>query len=285
MSTDNTNDPRDPQQPADDTTPPAYQPPSYEAPADQDAAPDYQAPGYQPPSYQPPTPTQATGGYQAPGAAYQPPAAASGYQPPTQATGGYQAPGYQPPAQPAGGYQAPGAAYQAPQQGQPPLAQPYNQQAPQPYPGTAYPPVAPASGSLALWPTRALGGLIDYVAPGLVISLLQTPFQGSVNVATGTTTPASPVYYLLSLVLLAFVVYNSGYKQGLTGKSFGKQINKTRLVSEATGQPLGVGVAIGRYFLHIIDTFICFIGWLFPLWDPKRQTIADKLVKSVVVHD
>lgn len=256
MSTDNTNDPRDPQQPADDTTPPAYQPPSYDAPADQDAAPGYQAAGYQPPSYQPP-------------------AAASGYQPPAQATGGYQAPGYP----------APGAAYQAPQQGQPPLAQPYNQQAPQPYPGTAYPPVAPASGSLALWPTRALGGLIDYVAPGLVISLLQTPFQGSVNLATGTTTPASPIYYLLSLVLLAFVVYNSGYKQGLTGKSFGKQINKTRLVSEATGQPLGVGVAIGRYFLHIIDTFICFIGWLFPLWDPKRQTIADKLVKSVVVHD
>jgi hypothetical protein len=35
----------------------------------------------------------------------------------------------------------------------------------------------------------------------------------------------------------------------------------------------------------MIDGAICGIGWLFPLWDTKRQTIADKIVKSVVVVD
>ncbi len=28
---------------------------------------------------------------------------------------------------------------------------------------------------------------------------------------------------------------------------------------------------------------ICYIGYLFPLWDQKRQTLADKIMHSVVV--
>jgi len=32
---------------------------------------------------------------------------------------------------------------------------------------------------------------------------------------------------------------------------------------------------------HIIDGLICNIGYLFPLWDAKRQTIADKIMSTV----
>jgi hypothetical protein len=32
---------------------------------------------------------------------------------------------------------------------------------------------------------------------------------------------------------------------------------------------------------HIIDGAICYIGYLFPLWDAKRQTIADKIMTTV----
>jgi hypothetical protein len=32
-----------------------------------------------------------------------------------------------------------------------------------------------------------------------------------------------------------------------------------------------------------VDTIICYIGWLFPLWDAKRQTIADKIMSTVCV--
>jgi hypothetical protein len=31
-----------------------------------------------------------------------------------------------------------------------------------------------------------------------------------------------------------------------------------------------------------VDSIICFVGYLFPLWDPKRQTIADKIMTTVV---
>jgi hypothetical protein len=56
-----------------------------------------------------------------------------------------------------------------------------------------------------------------------------------------------------------------------------------RLVSEETGQPIGMLMAFVRDICHILDSLICYVGWLFPLWDAKRQTLADKIVKSVVV--
>jgi hypothetical protein len=34
---------------------------------------------------------------------------------------------------------------------------------------------------------------------------------------------------------------------------------------------------------HYVDQLICYIGYLFPLWDDKRQTIADKLMSTVCV--
>ena len=195
-----------------------------------------------------------------PGQPYQPPAQNNPYVPGQP----YQAPGqaYQPPAQP---YQAPG--------------QPYPYQAPGSYAPT------PATGQLANWGTRALGGLVDYAAPSLVIYLLSMPFAPQVDGTTGTVTAAGPVYYLLQLLSLAWVIFNSGWKQGTTGQSFGKQIAKTRLVSEATGQPVGFPMAIVRQIAHFVDGVICGIGYLFPLWDAKKQTIADKIMHTVVVMD
>ena len=55
--------------------------------------------------------------------------------------------------------------------------------------------------------------------------------------------------------------------------------------SEATGQPLGSTTGILRVVAHFVDSIICYVGWLFPLWDAKRQTLADKIIKSVVVAD
>jgi uncharacterized RDD family membrane protein YckC len=43
-------------------------------------------------------------------------------------------------------------------------------------------------------------------------------------------------------------------------------------------------MGIVRYFLHIIDCAICGVGFLFPLWTPKKQTIADMILKTIVVE-
>ena len=56
-----------------------------------------------------------------------------------------------------------------------------------------------------------------------------------------------------------------------------------KVVSEVTGQPIGFTTGVIRQLAHIVDSIICYIGWLFPLWDSKRQTLADKIMKTVVV--
>jgi len=72
---------------------------------------------------------------------------------------------------------------------------------------------------------------------------------------------------------------------GKTGQSWGMRRIGIRCVSEATGQPIGVGPAFVRYFLHIVDAITLFIGYLRPLWDPKHQTFADTFAHTIVVVD
>jgi uncharacterized RDD family membrane protein YckC len=209
------------------------------------------------------------------------PASGSGYTDPAQGgygqsqPGQYGAAGY---GQPAEGYQDPNAAYGT---------------TPAPTYGAGYPNTgvsaygydagyASPTPELASFGNRALGWLIDYAAPMIVFYILNIIISVVLYRAGGL---AGLLNFVLWLALVAFLVWNSGYQAGVTGYSLGRKIAKNKLVSEATGQPLGVGAGIGRVFAHMIDGAICGIGWLFPLWDSKRQTIADKIVKSVVVVD
>lgn len=86
---------------------------------------------------------------------------------------------------------------------------------------------------------------------------------------------------LLNLVALTYLVWDYGYRQGTTGSSIGKSVLKFKVVGEASGQPLGFGMSIVRQLAHIVDAIICFVGFLFPLWDAKRQTLADKIMTTV----
>jgi hypothetical protein len=100
---------------------------------------------------------------------------------------------------------------------------------------------------------------------------------------TGVPDEALAAVLVTALVATAFVVWNNGYRQGKTGSSIGKSITKVQVVSEKNGLPIGFGKSIVRQLAHLIDSAICFIGYLFPLWDAKRQTIADKLIATVCV--
>lgn len=121
---------------------------------------------------------------------------------------------------------------------------------------------------LADWGTRVASYAIDFIALSVIANI----------VSAGSR----PLGTLLSLVAFAFGIYNA-WLNGATGQSVGKKIMGTKVVGEATGQPIGGGLGIVRYLAHILDAIICFIGFLFPLWDAKKQTIADKVMKTVVI--
>lgn len=176
---------------------------------------------------------------------------------------------------------APGAG-QAP----PPPPPPPSYGTPPPPPGGGYaaaPPPAPGYGAMpsagygpgpeagipfANWGNRVVGALIDYFVPSIIAGII---YQGSHALGS-----------ILYLAVLAWAIYNK-VLEGQTGQSTGKKIAGTKLVAAATGQPVGVGLAIGRYFLHIIDGLPCYLGFLWPLWDSKRQTFADKILNTYVV--
>jgi uncharacterized RDD family membrane protein YckC len=99
--------------------------------------------------------------------------------------------------------------------------------------------------------------------------------------ATGASTLGQVSIGIAWILSIVYIIWNYGYRQGTTGSSIGKSIMKFKVVSEKTGQPIGFGMSIVRQLAHIIDGAICYIGYLFPLWDAKRQTIADKIMSTI----
>jgi len=79
-----------------------------------------------------------------------------------------------------------------------------------------------------------------------------------------------------------FVMYSKAV--GKTGQFWGHRGAGVRIVDATTGGPIGAGRAFGRYFAHILDAIPCYLGFLWPLWDQKKQTFADKITGTVSVR-
>ena len=71
--------------------------------------------------------------------------------------------------------------------------------------------------------------------------------------------------------------------QGRTGSTNRQEPDgHSRVLREQDGQVIGLGLSIGRYFVHYLDG-LCLLGYLWPLWDAKKQTFADKILTTVVI--
>lgn len=174
--------------------------------------------------------------------------------------------------------------------------------APTPPPGYAPPPPYPAYGmpaygapqtgtAYAHWGLRVGGALLDglFLVPFYVVafaalaagSTTTTDVYGnSVASENGGAAAVAGFAYLAAFV---FIIWNQCYRQGRTGYSLGKQIVGIKLIKESTAEPIGGWLAFGRQFLHLLDEIPFFLGFLWPLWDEKKQTFADKIVGSVVI--
>jgi len=120
--------------------------------------------------------------------------------------------------------------------------------------------------NLADWGTRAIGFLVDY-APILVLSLL--------------TFRSFTFRTIVGLAGIAYWLY-LGHLDGVTGQTPGKAIQGIRVVN-VQGDLIGSGPGMARKVAHIVDSILCGLGWLLPIADSKRQTIADKIMSTYVV--
>ncbi|MEV5647408.1 RDD family protein [Nocardia sp. NPDC052254] len=241
-----------------------------------------------------------------PGYGYPPPGAQPGYGAP-QAGYGAPPPGYGAP-QP--GYGAPQPAYGAPPPGYGAPQPGYG--APQPAPG--YPPAGPGYGGYppagfgpqvpyANWFARVGGYLIDGLIIGVPSGILYmlSGLVGTEKVDCSFDTDSYSSYSSSSctggglsavgiiLMLLGFLVAVGLalwviYQEGTTGQTPGKKVVGIRVIREADGQVLGFGSAFVRKLCHILDNALCGLGYLWPLWDEKSQTFADKIMSTIVVE-
>ena len=175
----------------------------------------------------------------------------------------------------------------------PPTYPPPPMYAPQPgYPGgyAASPVYGPSGPEIfAHWGRRVGASLLDslFALPGfalIVISaFLLVPGAGPTTGRQLSVNPAFPILALLGYAIaIGLQAYNRWYRMGRTGQSWGKKVVGIRLVSEQTGQPVGMGLAFARDLAHVVDGFF-YLGYLWPLWDAKRQTFADKICSTVVL--
>lgn len=71
--------------------------------------------------------------------------------------------------------------------------------------------------------------------------------------------------------------------QAYTGWTPGKRVAGIAVVDATTLRPIRLGRTVLRWLAHLFDT-ILLIGYLRPLWDPRRRTFADGLLGSVVLE-
>ena len=90
-------------------------------------------------------------------------------------------------------------------------------------------------------------------------------------------------FFAVGLVYAIGMGFFQLFKEGKTGQTIGKKVLGISLLREADGSTLGFGMAFVRKLAHFLDSIACYLGWLWPLWDAKKQTFADKVCNTVVV--
>ncbi|GCD18702.1 hypothetical protein CTKZ_02640 [Cellulomonas algicola] len=147
-------------------------------------------------------------------------------------------------------------------------------------------PTAPAGPRYAAWWRRAVASVAD----GLLVAAVAWLATGSVAPVPFRPVPWLPLsavpgiepdgrfsWWTSGAVALLLVL------QAFTGMTPGRAMVGVRVVRERDGRPAGLPVTVLRDLLHALD-WILLVGWLRPLWHPRRQTFADSVVRTEVVR-
>jgi len=102
---------------------------------------------------------------------------------------------------------------------------------------------------------------------------------------TGVSTLGEACFVVMWLAAVGYCAWNFGHRQGRTGSSLGKSLMRVKVVDATTGSPVGFWRSAIRQLNHALDVLTLGVGYLWPLWDPKHQTFADKLLSTVAVSE
>ena len=114
---------------------------------------------------------------------------------------------------------------------------------------------------------------------GIVVGIL--PIIVIVIGAAGKHAGVVALGYILYFVGgIAYEIYFVG---GPTGATLGKRALGIRVIDFNTGGPIGYGRAFLRMIGRVVSGAICYLGYLWMLWDKEKQCWHDKMANDVVV--
>lgn len=157
----------------------------------------------------------------------------------------------------------------------------------------------PVGGERAGFGVRLGGYLLDGLLYGLLMAAFIVPgavlivasFDDCVTIGDEIVCPdGSPEAGMIgggiALIVVGFLLVAFIYLRALgkKGQTWGRKIVGIKVIGETTGEPIGFGRALGRQlFASFISGQIFYLGYLWMLWDDKKQTWHDKVVGSIVV--
>jgi uncharacterized RDD family membrane protein YckC len=159
-------------------------------------------------------------------------------------------------------------------------------------------PLAPFGAPLAGWWQRVGAALLDSLIAGIPLGIV----LAVINAAFGTRTVVvtngvshtirsvqGPGHWVLivaiALLAGAYMAYFNGTGDGQTP---GNRAPGIAVRDVETGAAIGLGRGAIRWLVRAM-LYACFVipgllNDLFPLWDRRRQTLADKAARSVVIR-
>jgi uncharacterized RDD family membrane protein YckC len=138
---------------------------------------------------------------------------------------------------------------------------------------------------------RLIDSLIIGIPFGILFGLFAAlgGFAGSVNSSSQNPQGAASAFFggafiLLYLFAIAVTFGYWIYFWGSTGETIGMRLLRLRIVDANTGAPIGYGRAVIRLLMSFVNTWACYIGWIWVAFDARKQGWHDKVASSVVIH-
>jgi uncharacterized RDD family membrane protein YckC len=131
--------------------------------------------------------------------------------------------------------------------------------------GYTYGPVSTYAG---FW-RRAVAFLLDEVIIGVIGSVLAALTGGNAGIG----------YLNLFLGIAYFAIL-----EGTRGQTIGGMALGVKVIDADTGALIGIPRGIVRNVVRIVSGLVFGLGYLWMLWDPRKQTWHDKAANTVVVR-
>jgi uncharacterized RDD family membrane protein YckC len=159
-------------------------------------------------------------------------------------------------------------------------------------------PTAPFGAPLASWWQRVGAAVLDSVVTGIPLGILNIVVNRTLGtdhvVVTGDrahfvhSLEGAPHVILILLFAVLVGGYMTHYNGSGNGQTIGNRAPGIAVRDVDTGEVIGLRRAAIRWAVRAV-LYLCFVlpgivNDLFPLWDPKRQTLADKAARSVMIR-